>query len=313
MSRRIDRRTFIRKSSLLGASAVTGGAMLTSLLARRGWSLPDDRPVEVSSVQGTNYYDSTVKAVELTGGMRRFVTRGSKVGILVNSAFEKRGTYVKPEIALAVIAMCHEAGATEIVSLEGASGSYWDRASKTEYLEGLVADLKEPEHVEVEVKGGGALKKAEIARELLEFDVFINVALVKDHEGTNFTCTLKNLMGATTSSTNRFFHFGSARGSGWYGNVDFLSQCIADVNLLRKPSLCIVDATEFVTTNGPYGPGRISRPQKVLASVDGVALDSTAARFLGLAANDIPMVRKAHEHGLGEMDAGKIAVRELQI
>ena len=309
----IDRRTFIRRSSLIGASAVTGRSALTSLLTQKGWSLPNEEHVEVASVQGTNYYDNTLKAVELIGGMKRFVSRGSRVGILVNSALEKRGTYVKPEIALAVIAMCHEAGAKEIISLEDASGSYWDRATKTEYLEGLVADLKEPEHVEAEIRGGVALKRAEIARDLLEADVFINVALVKDHEGTKFTCTLKNLMGATTSSTNRFFHFGSERGGGWYGDVDFLSQCIADVNLLRKPSLCVVDATEFITTNGPAGPGKISRPQKVLASIDGVAVDSISAGFLGLVAKDIPMVRKAHDHGLGEMEAGRISLRETQI
>jgi uncharacterized protein (DUF362 family) len=245
--------------------------------------------------------------------MKQFVPRGSKVGLLVNSKFDRRGTYVKPEIALAVIAMCHEAGAKEIVSLEDASGSYWGRASKTEYLDDLVESLREPEHIEVTVDGGVALKEADIARELLECDVFINVPVVKDHEGTRFTCTLKNLMGATTSSTNRFFHKGSGVGSGYYGDVDFLSQCIADVALLKKPDLCIVDATEFITTNGPYGPGKISRPQKVLASSDGVALDSYCARFVGLTGEDILMVRKAHEHGLGEIDVGQLAVKEVQI
>jgi uncharacterized protein (DUF362 family) len=313
MQRRIDRRTFIKQSSLIGASTLAAGSLIPSLMPRMAWGLPKDSDVDLSVVRGANNYDSTIHAVDLLGGMKRFVPRGSKVGLLVNSKFDKRGTYVKPEIALAVIAMCHEAGAKEIVSLDDASGSYWDKASKTEYLEDLVESLREPEHIEVTVDGGVALKEADIARELLECDVFINVPVVKHHEGTRFTCTLKNLMGATTSSTNRFFHMGSGVGSGYYGDVDFLSQCIADVALLKKPDLCIVDATEFITTNGPYGPGKISRPQKVLASSDGVALDSYCARFVGLTGEAILMVRKAHEHGLGEIDVGQLAVKEVQI
>ncbi|WP_394699277.1 DUF362 domain-containing protein [uncultured Desulfobacter sp.] len=49
-----------------------------------------------------------------------------------------------------------------------------------------------------------------------------------------FTGTMKNMMGLTSSSTNHFFHFGSGS-SGWYDDPKFLSQCIANVNLVRRP------------------------------------------------------------------------------
>ncbi|WP_394698577.1 hypothetical protein [uncultured Desulfobacter sp.] len=45
---------------------------------------------------------------------------------------------------------------------------------------------------------------------------------------------MKNMMGLTSSSTNHFFHFGSGS-SGWYDDPKFLSQCIANVNLVRRP------------------------------------------------------------------------------
>ena len=60
------------------------------------------------------------------------------------------------------------------------------------------------------------------------------------------------MMGTTAYSTNHFFHFGSGS-SGYYDDVEFLSQCIADVNLVRAPDLSIFDGTEVITTNGPSG------------------------------------------------------------
>ncbi|WP_169742987.1 DUF362 domain-containing protein [Desulfobacter vibrioformis] len=51
---------------------------------------------------------------------------------------------------------------------------------------------------------------------------------------------MKNMMGLTSSSTNHFFHFGSGS-SGWYDDPEFLSQCIADVNLVRRPDLSVFD------------------------------------------------------------------------
>jgi uncharacterized protein (DUF362 family) len=113
----------------------------------------------------------------------------------------------------------------------------------------------------VPVPQGKSLKKADIAKGLLDCDVLINVPIAKDHNGVRFTGTLKNMMGATSRSTNQFFHSGSGA-AGFYDDVEFLSQCIVDVNSLRKPDLCIVDATQMITTNGPQGPGKVTTPQK---------------------------------------------------
>ena len=44
-----------------------------------------------------------------------------------------------------------------------------------------------------------------------------------------------------------------------YGDVPFLAQCVADMNTLRKPHLCVADATEFFLTSGPAGPGELRK------------------------------------------------------
>jgi uncharacterized protein (DUF362 family) len=142
--------------------------------------------------------------------------------------------------------------------------------------------------------------------------MFINIPIVKDHSGLGFTGTMKNMMGLTSSITNKFFHHGLGK-HGWYDDVDFLAQCIADVNLLRKPDLCIFDGTEVLSTNGPRGPGKIIKPLKVFAGVDRVALDVYGANLLGLRGEEIRTAQLAHAHGLGEIDLARLRVEEVTI
>jgi len=123
--------------------------------------------------------------------------------------------------------------------------------------------------------------------------------------------TLKNAMGALTEPTLRFFHFGSGTNKGGCDNVDFLSQCIADVNLLRKPDLCLADATAVLATNGPAGPGELKRPQKIVAGRGVVAVDTFGAGLLGRAASDIVVLKKAADRGVGTTDIGRLNIKEV--
>ena len=95
--------------------------------------------------------------------------------------------------------------------------------------------------------------------------------------------------------------------------MDHLSQCVADLNLVRKPDLCILDAGEILTTNGPFGPGKLVTPQAVVASADMVAIDAYCVRYLGLDPKDIAMIAKAEKHGIGSADLAKIGVREVAL
>jgi uncharacterized protein (DUF362 family) len=114
------------------------------------------------------------------------------------------------------------------------------------------------------------------------------------------------------SSACQFFHFGSGS-RGYYDDVEFLSQCIADLNLVRKPDLCIVDATEVVATNGPFGPGRLIKPQKVFAGVDRIAVDVYGANLLGRKGEEIRTTQMAHEHGLGEIHLQRLRIQEVTL
>jgi uncharacterized protein (DUF362 family) len=310
MNNNINRREFIKKSVAAGIAAAAGSASLPSNLF--GNIL--DKNIDISIVNGMDFFENTVKAVNLFGGMSKFVSKGSKVGLLINSPWDKPGTYTNPDVALSVLKMCLDAGAKEIYSIEDASKTYWKRSKHYDKFKKDIDNIKSGDSkTNVRILKGKALKEVDISEALLNCDVFINIPIVKNHQGTNFTGNLKNMMGACSSSTNRFFHKGSKKSGllGYYDDVEFLSQCIADVNLIRQPNICIVDATEFITTNGPFGPGELKKANKIVAGTNCVSVDAYCATLLDLTPKDVLMIQYAHEHGLGEIDINKLSIKEI--
>ena len=197
MSESITRRSFIKGSTVLGASSILGGSVV-------GWMQKlafAEGKVDIAAVKGADYFKNTIKAVEILGGMGKFVSKQSKVGLLINSPWEHPGSYVKPEITLAVIQMCRDAGAKEIGVFKSLGNAYWRRSALSEKFRDEVKSIRSLEggYTEVSVPRGRSLKKAEIAKGLLDCDVFINIPIAKDHTGVRFTGTMKNMMGATSS------------------------------------------------------------------------------------------------------------------
>jgi uncharacterized protein (DUF362 family) len=117
------------------------------------------------------------------------------------------------------------------------------------------------------------------------------------------------MMGVSSSYTNRHMH--SPDGEYTYDEHEYLAQCIADLCLIRKPDLCIVDAIECSLNNGPAGPGETIKPNKIIAGRDPLALDVYAAGILGIYTDDILTFKRAYELGIGEIDPKKLKLLEL--
>ncbi|MEZ5198878.1 MAG: DUF362 domain-containing protein [Bacteroidales bacterium] len=315
MKKNISRRRFIRKTGTIGA-AVAGTAMLPGLSSCSLFK----KSADIAVLEGEDYFNNTIKAVEALGGMEKFVPEGSKVGLLINSDFDVFGAYVNPDISIAAIKMVFAAGASEITLLQVVKEEYWQRSS---YFEEYKTTLKNLKQVETNVfpaefnendfsllekiEGGKSLENTEVVKKWLECDVFINIPIAKHHMTTLLTGALKNIMGVSTRKANITFHLGS----GERNDPDYLAQCIADQNLLRKTDLCIVDATEFIIDNGPMGPGTLEKPMKIVAGSDIVAIDSLCATFLGYEPEEILTNVKGQEMGLGTMNYTAYNIVEL--
>lgn len=308
----MDRREFLKRSAALGVSAPLGSPVLQNALAEDTGKRILSQSIDIAAITGPDYYANTIRAVEALGGMGNFVSSGSTVGLLVNSPWQNPGSFTNPDVALAVLRMCVDAGAGDVHTVEGASVEYWARSPRAEEFAEEIAALQPSGEMDVTVQipNGVRLKEATVSRAFMECDVIIDIPIAKDHDGTRYTGTLKNTMGACIHDpTNRFMHLGGGA-SEFYGDPGWLSQCIADVNLVRQADLCVVDATEFITTNGPAGPGEISRPQMVVAGTDMVAVDAYCAEVRGIRSSDVQMIGMAHEHGIGENDLSTLRISE---
>ncbi len=311
----ITRRRFIKGSAAVGATVGIGDGLFAGFAGTA--SADESAAVGLAAVTSPDGFANTVAAVNAVGGMARFVATGSSVVINANIAFKHRGSIVDPGVLLAVLTLCADAGAKEIRLIKAANDDFWQRCGRAAEHRGLIESVNvcERDMKVVEIAGGVALRQAHVDRRLLEADHYLNVAIAKNHKGCEFTGALKNTMGACPHDpTCRFFHVGNNPDSeDWYPDLNHLSQCVADLNLVRRPDLCILDAGEILTTNGPFGPGKLAAPQTVVASVDMVAIDAYGTRYLGLQPHDVPMIAMAEAHGLGTADPAKTVVHEAAL
>lgn len=310
----MDRRRFIYRSS----GFVAGGLLLNFAPLKL---LGNPVSPDMVTVKSADYYNATFRAIHELGGIKKIVSRGSSVGFLINSDFEEPGTYPRPDIALAVLFLCWEAGAGEITMLQPVSEAYWRRSEKFAKHRFIIDELKQINGNAFPAEYNGKdfriienidravhLKNIEIIRKVSEVDVFISIPILKHHPSTLLTGALKNMMGLTTRKTNVTFHLGS----GVRNDPEYLAQCIADLNLVRKPDLIVADASEFITGNGPSGPGPLRKLDLVVAGTDPVAIDAFGAKCMDKEPEDIITVQRAFDLGIGEMDLSKLSIAEIQ-
>jgi uncharacterized protein (DUF362 family) len=315
MGKAIERREFLRTGLRAGWTTAMAGPFLHHLCLspRRAQA---GGVADIVAVAGDDYGRNAAAAVEQLGGMGRFVSRNARVLILANVQSSHPGTFTNPAVVRTIVRLCKEAGAKEINLASLQALKNWESTGLAGVAaeEGAALKLVERDDAHfrtVAVPSGKALREARIMNIFFDHDVFINMPVTKDHAGNKFTGTMKNLMGLNASASNRTFHKENWQTDA--GAIEHLDQCIADLNTVIRPTLNVVDATEFITTNGPFGPGEIIRPKKVVAGVDRVAVDAYCASLWGLRGDDIVMIKRGQEHNLGRLDLKTVKIKEMSV
>ena len=253
-------------------------------------------------------------AMTSVGGMGRFVKKGQRVVIKANIAWARtpdQGCTNNPELMTALIKMCYDAGAKRVAVWDHTCDNYqftFSRSGLKEAGQKAGADVLSGHgrnvYKQVTIPKAKKLKTAEILRDVVESDLFINFPIPKQHFATELTLGMKNLIGIVWDMEQ--LH-----------KID-LHQCIADVNTLRKPDLVVMDAIRILTTNGPKGPGKTIDPGEVIVSTDIVAVDAYGAAFFKnpktgkpFRPEEIRFVKYAYDHGLGEIDLSKVRLKRV--
>ncbi|MBM3286482.1 MAG: DUF362 domain-containing protein [Candidatus Eisenbacteria bacterium] len=302
MKLNLTRRRFLARTAALGAALASAGRMGRALSAA-GLDLYHP-PLDLAVARGESPVKNCLAAVEALGGFHKFVHPGDLVVVKPNPIGgnpPEMAINTHPEMVEAVVRECVAAGAGRVVvlshdelrSFEGnGTAAAVRRAGGT-----IKAAQDRSEYREIPVPRGRILRTVEIAGDVLDADVFINMPIAKHHAGSRVTLAMKNLMGINWDRIT--FH-----------RTD-LHQCISELAGAIRHNLVIMDANHVLLSNGPAGPGEVLKARQVIAGIDPVAVDAFAARFFNLDPSAIAHIQGAYDLGVGEIDMGKLAIKEF--
>lgn len=272
---------------------------------------------EVSIVKCFSYDENEVseaiaKSLSNLGGIEKFVKPSQKVLLKVNAlmglAPEKACT-THPAVVKAVAKLVLKAGGIPFIADE--PGSFYGGTDKIYEICGF---KKVAEELGIEIKSlkehGAELIKPSIFTKLsgeipisklaLESDVIINLPKLKTHMLTVFTGAVKNMFGTVPGHHKSKFHFE-------FSDPDDFSRILVEIYNATKPALNIMDAAVSMEGQGP-SYGNPKKTSMILASTDGVALDSVAAYLIGYSLDEVPTTKLADEKNVGQGDISKIKI-----
>ncbi|MFA6170399.1 MAG: DUF362 domain-containing protein [Candidatus Margulisiibacteriota bacterium] len=237
------------------------------------------------------------------GGITAFIKPGQKVLIkpncLMGEAPELAIT-THPAIIYAVVKAVVAAGgialvgdspgnahANVVTSLEKAGIKQATEAAGGElvfFQQGGIVKVKSP-------SGSQLLPEVPIAGPVLNADFVIDLPKIKTHGMTLYTGAIKNMFGCVPGFFKTEFHRLAPHPR------DF-ANLLVDVFQISRPGLTIMDAVIGMEGAGP-SHGTPRQLGAIIASPDGVALDTVAAYLIGFDPRDIDMIQIAGERGLG--------------
>ena len=251
---------------------------------------------------GTDYEKTTMEAVNLVGGIRKYVKPGDIVVVKPNIGFNsppELKANTDPVIVRTVVHLCFQALASKVYVFDRAvnnpkltytTSGIADAAKSAGAKPLYVNEVTKKLYPAVTIEGAQFLKETTVNRYILESDVLINVPVAKSHSSAGLTIGMKNLMGIT----------GDVR-SKWHWE---LHEAISDINLGVRSHLTVVDATNIMYRNGPTGgsPNFLKRFDTVIASSNVVSADSVAAGLFGKNPGNIGYLTLAQKKGVGKLE-----------
>ena len=313
--KKLERREFLARIGKAGISIAAAGVVSSLLYDGKGptaagrgekvVTLPDfsvkgQAGQIISVVKGVDRTQTVNKAIELLGGIERFVKPGEIVAIKPNAAFASPamlGATTNPDLAAAVIKLCYKAGAKDVIVIDNPIN---DPASCFEIsgigraaagAGGRVVLPKESLFQNTSVKGGKLIKDWPVLVSPLEkVNKLIGIAPVKNHSRSGASMTMKNWYGLLGGRRNVFHQD--------------INNIITELAMMVKPTLVILDGTETMMTNGPTGGARedLKQTNTMIVSCDQVAADSYGCSLLNLKPADLPYLAMAQNAGIGTVD-----------
>lgn len=247
--------------------------------------------------------DAVARAVELAGGIARFVPKGGRALLKPNLAGplpRERRALTDGEVVRAVANLTLAHGARVSVGDSPAVGPpsfAIRRGGILAALEGL--DVEFPAFREAVERPGRAFPRLALAADAVGAGAIVNIAKLKTHAYMGLTLAVKNLFGCVPGPRKAQWHLRAGT------DRPAFARMLADVAAAVPARLHLLDGVVGMEGNGPSSG--TPRPFRViLASDDAAALDHVACRLVGFPPERYAPLAACRELGLGVTDAARI-------
>ncbi|MHC4187027.1 MAG: DUF362 domain-containing protein [Planctomycetota bacterium] len=313
---KVSRREFVSRVGKAGLSIAATGLVAWKMLDTEGpkpgikseelvtlpdFSIPTREDQVISIVKGSDRVINVDKAIELLGGIERFVNKGETVIIKPNVAFASApmlGATTRPELVAEVVRLClNKAQARKVIVTDNPINNprscfTLSGIGKAASEAGAIVILPKSHLFKLTtLEGGKLIRDWPIFYEpFSKVDKVIGISPIKDHRRSGASMTMKNWYGLLGGRRN-IFH-------------QDINGIISELAMMVKPSLAILDGVDVMITNGPTG-GSLSDLRKtntLIASTDMVAADSYGCGLLDMKVSDLPYLSKAEKAGVGTTD-----------
>ncbi|MBT6500213.1 MAG: DUF362 domain-containing protein [Deltaproteobacteria bacterium] len=305
----MDRRDFLKTQAK--------GALLLSVGAS-GLFLPEPgiaaTEPDIAKVKGAPAA-ATRAAVELLGGIQKFVKPGDRVVIKPNMSFNRspeQASNTHPEVVRELAVMCKEAQAAKVFILDHTLASPKMCLLRSGIEEAcksvdpnMVYTINESNlYQDVPIPRAVNLNQTQLIKEVLKADVLIAAPVAKSHSATGVSLSMKGMMGLIWDR--------------WIMHRQGLDETIVDLCTVLKADLTVIDGSRVLSTNGPHGPGKVLRENTIIASRDMVAADACAVESFTwygrkYKAKQVGHIREAHRRKFGRMDIDNLTIKTVTI
>lgn len=313
----LNRRDFLKRVGYASALALAAGGLGLALYDSKGPAPAEGQKVltglgdytlrtvssgqaKMAIIRGADRAVMFQQGIKALGGMESFIQKGDRVLVKANAAFAtpaSLGATTHPEVLAAVADLCFKAGAAQVLVTDNPINNP-DSCFEITGLAGAAratgARIIAPRAAlffPVSLPNGKLLQNWPVMAGVFQgVTKVIVVSPVKDHQRAGASMVLKNYYGFLGGRRNVFHQD--------------INGIITELALLLKPSLCVLDGTVSMITNGPTG-GSLSDlkdTHTMVVSTDPVAADAVGAELLGRTLSDVPYILMAEKAGAGIAD-----------
>ncbi len=300
---KIERRKFIKMAGLSGLA-------LAGIPRLSGSPNIFNNSIDLAVVSNSTPEIMVRKAVDMFGGMEKFIKKGSTVLVKPNIGWDRapeQAATTNPQVVAEIVRLCKNAGAKKVKIFDRTCNQAKRCYARSKIEEMAKAAGAEVSHVydqkfkKLTIRQGKELKAWEFYEDAQQADVVINVPIAKHHSLSRVTLGLKNMMGI----------LGGNRGE-IHNHFDIK---IADINTVIVPQLTIIDAVRILMDNGPQG-GNLSDVKEmntIIAGVDPVAVDAYGATLFDLKPEQLGFLKEAQARGLGTMNLAALKIEKVNL